>query len=87
MKLNLLVLSFLFCSMASAQSVEFMKLCGEYSTYKDIERQAKRSGGMTAEAKKELAPLKKEFERKKKDLEKSTGEKFSEKLCKELDLL
>lgn len=76
-----------FCSIASAQSVELMKLCGEYSTFKDIERQARRSGGMTSEAKKEVAALKKEFAKKKKDLEKSTGEKFSEQLCKEFDLL
>lgn len=87
MRFILLLSTSLFSWNTLAQSVELMKLCGEYSTYKDIERQAKRSGGMTAEAKKELAPLKKEFERKKKDLEKATGEKFSEKLCKELDLL
>ena len=87
MKKYILVALVIFGSItANAQSMELMKLCGEYSIFKDIEKTHRR-GKMTDEAKREFAPQKKEFQKKVKEYEKTTGEKFSEKICKDYDLL
>lgn len=87
MKKYILVALMIFGSITTnAQSMELMKLCGENSVFRDIEK-AYRRGKMTEEAKREFAPQKREFQKKVKEYEKTTGEKFSEKICKDYDLL
>ncbi len=78
-------------SLAHAQSVELMKICGEYTQVHNLEKDLKEAGkhgGMASpDAVAMHKNLKKDFEKKKKQFEKESGEKFSAKICKEYDLL
>lgn len=90
---NILVIMFVsfLVTAAHAQSVETMKICGEYSVVyqmeKDIKQASKHGGSVSPDSKAQFNDLKKAFDRKKKQYEKETGEKFSVKTCKENDLL
>ena len=82
---------FLFASFAQAQSVELMKICGEYATVYNMEKdlkEARKHGGMASpDAVAQHKDLNKAFEKNRKKFEKESGEKFSAKTCKEYDLL
>lgn len=85
-----IVLALLIETPAFAQSVELMKICGEYATVSNMERDlkaARKNGGASADAEAMLKDLKAGFQKKKKQFEKDTGEKFSERTCREYELL
>lgn len=87
----ILVASFGIGTLAQAQSVELMKICGEYAQVQNLEKDLKEAGkhgGMASpDAVAQHKDLKKKFEKSKKQFEKESGEKFFVKTCKEYDLL